>query len=53
MITGFGSKLISFTPGFSPVPDAKQAENRFNGLPSFALETVKTILNDVSAFPPG
>jgi len=41
---GFASRIVSFTPGFSPVPDGRPlARNRFNGFPDFAKETVKTV----------
>ncbi|HVI73285.1 MAG TPA: hypothetical protein VM656_17600 [Pyrinomonadaceae bacterium] len=37
-------KSLSFTPGFSLVSSRNtNAENRFNGLPFFRAETVKTV----------
>jgi hypothetical protein len=40
----FASRIISFTPGFSPVLERDTtAENRFNGFRSAARETVETV----------
>jgi hypothetical protein len=48
------SKVVSFTPGFSPVPDrAESAETVSTVFLAFAIETVETVSHQVTRFPPG
>jgi hypothetical protein len=45
------SKVVSFTPGFSPVLKMSITENRFNGFPFVSLwKPLKRFQNNVSAF---
>jgi hypothetical protein len=47
-------KSLSFTPGFSLVSSRNtNAENRFNGLPFFRAETVKTVPKNARRTAPG
>jgi hypothetical protein len=47
-------KSLSFTPGFSLVSSRNtNAENRFNGLPFFRVETVKTVSENARCTAPG
>ena len=41
--SSFALKSFSFTPGFSPVPKGSVYENRFNGFPLVAKETIKMV----------
>jgi len=44
ILSGFALKLISFTPGFSPVIIQRRSiETVSNGFRAFAVETVKTV----------
>jgi hypothetical protein len=48
------SKVLLFTPGFSPVLNETFSRNRFNGFSAlFAMQTVKTVSNASTSHTPG
>ena len=49
----FASKVVSFTPGFSPVPKEHQRKTVSTVFPLSLWKPLKRFLNNVSAFPPG
>jgi hypothetical protein len=51
---GWPQNVLSFTPGFSPVPDVEHQQKTVSTVfATFAMETVKTVSHHVFAFPPG
>ena len=53
-MTGLPQKVVSFTPGFSPVLNERNQQRTVSTVFTvFPMKTVKTVPNNVSAFPPG
>jgi hypothetical protein len=48
------SKVVSFTPGFSPVLNMSHWQETVSTVfPGFAMKLLKQFLNNVNVFPPG
>jgi hypothetical protein len=51
---GFASDIVSFTPGFSPVPDGRQNRKPFQRFSPLSLwKPLKTISHDVKCLSTG
>jgi hypothetical protein len=51
---GFASKVVSFTPGFSPVSDRRSQQKTVSTVfLAFAIDTLETVSHHVITFPPG